>query len=194
MELGKQIKKYRNEQKLSQEELANKIFVSRQTISNWENDKNYPDVNSLLLLSTTFRVSLDELIKGDLENIQKEIDSQDQKHFQKQSWIFALLFLLLLLSPVPLVLTLKWKGMLIYILLFGISFYYAWKLEQLKKKYAIQTYREILAFTNGEYLTPIQKAQEEGKRVYQKIFFGAGSALLVVLIALAMAFLGKWFL
>ena len=39
MELGKQIKKYRTEAGLSQEELADKVYVSRQTISNWENDK-----------------------------------------------------------------------------------------------------------------------------------------------------------
>lgn len=58
MELGKQIKMYRLENKLSQEELADRIYVSRQTISNWENDKNYPDINSLVLLSqllTTYR-------------------------------------------------------------------------------------------------------------------------------------------
>ena len=39
MEIGKQIKKYRTEMKFSQDELAEKIFVSRQTISNWENNK-----------------------------------------------------------------------------------------------------------------------------------------------------------
>ncbi|MDU2198472.1 MAG: helix-turn-helix transcriptional regulator, partial [Peptostreptococcaceae bacterium] len=66
MEIGKQIKKYRTEMKFSQEELSEKIFVSRQTISNWENNKNYPDVKSLLLLSSLFNVSLDILIKGDL--------------------------------------------------------------------------------------------------------------------------------
>ena len=59
MELGKQIKKYRSEMNLSQEELADKVFVSRQTVSNWENDKNYPDIKSLLLLSEVFGVSLD---------------------------------------------------------------------------------------------------------------------------------------
>ena len=41
MKLSKQIKKYRTETNLSQEELADKIYVSRQTISNWENEKNY---------------------------------------------------------------------------------------------------------------------------------------------------------
>ena len=55
MELGNQIKKYRNALSLSQDGLAEKVFVSRQTISNWENDKSYPDVNSLVLLSEVFQ-------------------------------------------------------------------------------------------------------------------------------------------
>ncbi len=49
MELGNQIKKYRSELQISQEQLADRIYVSRQTISNWENEKSYPDVNSLIL-------------------------------------------------------------------------------------------------------------------------------------------------
>ena len=69
MEIGEQIKKYRTEMGLSQDRLAEKIFVSRQTISNWENNKNYPDVKSLLLLSCLFNVSLDMLVKGDLEKM-----------------------------------------------------------------------------------------------------------------------------
>ena len=52
MELSNQIRKYRTEHKLSQEELAEKVYVSRQTISNWENGKSYPDIHSLLLLSS----------------------------------------------------------------------------------------------------------------------------------------------
>ena len=44
MELGEQIKMHRQEEHLSQEELANRVYVSRQTISNWENDKCYPDI------------------------------------------------------------------------------------------------------------------------------------------------------
>lgn len=59
MELGNQIKHYRNEGNLSQEALAEKVYVSRQTVSNWENDKSYPDVKSLLLLSEVFHTSLD---------------------------------------------------------------------------------------------------------------------------------------
>ena len=76
MELSKQIKKYRTEANLSQEELADTIYVSRQTISNWENEKNYPDIKSLVLMSEVFQVSLDNLIKGDFERMKKEIDTQ----------------------------------------------------------------------------------------------------------------------
>lgn len=62
MELGNQIKKYRSELQISQEQLADRIYVSRQTISNWENERSYPDVNSLILLSEVFQTSIDKLI------------------------------------------------------------------------------------------------------------------------------------
>ena len=69
MELATHIKEHRARLGMSQEELAEKIFVSRQTISNWETDRTYPDVQSLLLLSNLFDVSVDSLIKGDVEEM-----------------------------------------------------------------------------------------------------------------------------
>ena len=44
MELGNRIKKFREKINMSQEELADKVYASRQTISNWENDKTYPEL------------------------------------------------------------------------------------------------------------------------------------------------------
>ena len=67
MELGNKIKYYRGEKELSQEELAERVYVSRQTISNWENNKSYPDINSIVLLSEIFEISIDNLIKGYLD-------------------------------------------------------------------------------------------------------------------------------
>lgn len=67
MNIGNQIKFFRQRDHLSQEELAAKLYVSRQTISNWENDKSYPDIHNLLMLSSLFQVSLDNLVKGDIE-------------------------------------------------------------------------------------------------------------------------------
>ena len=75
MELSIQIKKYRTELHLSQEELAEKVYVTRQTISNWENEKSYPDLQILIAMSNQFDVSLDTLLKGDskmVEVIDKE--------------------------------------------------------------------------------------------------------------------------
>lgn len=49
MKIGKRIREYRKIYNLSQEQLADKIFVSRQTVSNWENDKTYPDIQLSLI-------------------------------------------------------------------------------------------------------------------------------------------------
>lgn len=79
MELSKQIKRHRVALGLSQEGLAEKIYVSRQTISNWETDNTYPDVENLLLLSTLFDTTIDELIKGDVEAMEKTIANDTAK-------------------------------------------------------------------------------------------------------------------
>lgn len=65
MEIGKKLKNARIEAGPTQEKAAEKIDVSRQTISNWENEKSYPDIISVIALSDLYSVSLDELLKGD---------------------------------------------------------------------------------------------------------------------------------
>lgn len=65
MELGQKLKEARIEAALSQNALAEKIGVSRQTVSNWEHNRSYPDIGSLLKLSELYGLSLDELLKGD---------------------------------------------------------------------------------------------------------------------------------
>lgn len=64
MEIGKKLKNARIEAGLTQEKAAEKIDVSSQTISNWENEKSYPDIISVIALSDLYSVSLDELLKG----------------------------------------------------------------------------------------------------------------------------------
>ena len=73
MELARQVKAKREKRGLSQDEVSKAIFVARQTISNWENDKTYPDVQSLLLLSQLFEVSIDALVRGDVVAMQQAI-------------------------------------------------------------------------------------------------------------------------
>ncbi|HCS93291.1 MAG TPA: XRE family transcriptional regulator [Bavariicoccus seileri] len=59
MTIGKQLKKARLDANLTQESLSKRINVSRQTISNWENERSYPDISSIILLSDIYGLSLD---------------------------------------------------------------------------------------------------------------------------------------
>lgn len=157
MDISKQIKKYRLDSKLSQEDLAEKVFVTRQTISNWENGKNYPDINSLVLLSTLFGVSLDILVKGDLEEMKEEIKTEYIKRFNRDGTIFTVLLMATVVLGVPLFLYLDFIGIAIWLVLFGITMYYARCLEKQKKTHDIQTYREIIAFTEGKNLIKLKR-------------------------------------
>lgn len=188
MELGQQIKKYRNEFSLSQDALAEKVYVSRQTISNWENNKSYPDVNSLVLLSEVFHTSIDHLIKGDVEVMKEQVRSEDRREFDKLSRLFAILFFTAMITPIPLAHFLSYLGIVIWVVLVAMMMYVGILVEKKKKQFDIQTYREIIAFTEGTGLDEIAKAREEGKRPYQKILlaFGTGLATLFFAIAFAM--------
>lgn len=58
-------KKIRTEKKLTQEQVASQLHISRQAVSNWENNKNLPDIEMVVDIARTFQLSLDELILGD---------------------------------------------------------------------------------------------------------------------------------
>ncbi|MBQ7874128.1 MAG: helix-turn-helix transcriptional regulator [Oscillospiraceae bacterium] len=191
MEIGKQIKKYRTEQKLSQDELADKIFVTRQTISNWENDKNYPDIKSLVMLSSLFGVSLDVLVKGDLEKMKEEIKNEDIKEFKKANSIMTVIMLFMLFSAVPLVRFFGWFGVFVYAVIFVIGLIYALRIEKYKKSQDIQTYKEISAFMEGKRLDEIEKQREKKKRPWQKVLLFIGSGALSALIAYLLAVIFK---
>ena len=134
MKLNAQIKKYRMKKNLSQEELAEKVYVTRQTISSWENEKSYPDIHSLLLLSSLFDVSLDELIKGDIEEMKLIIDEQDVQEFNYYGKIFSIHFLIMILSVVPLFYWLDLYALIPLGIWFAITMFWAIKVEKLKKK------------------------------------------------------------
>lgn len=192
MEISTQIKKYRNEMKFSQEELAEKIYVTRQTISNWENEKSYPDIHSLLLLSSLFNVSLDQLIKGDIEIMKKEINKAEVAEFNWFSKLFSVLFIISIIVFVPLLVFLRIYGAIIWTILYLITLGFGIKVEKLKKKNELHTYKEIVAFSEGKCLDEIQKQREIGKKPYQAILkplMGAAVGIIIVAIALMIV---KW--
>ncbi|QQK08965.1 helix-turn-helix transcriptional regulator [Miniphocaeibacter halophilus] len=79
MEIGKSLKEKRTELNLTQEEVAKEIMVSRQTISNWENGKSYPDIENLVLLSQLYNISLDGLLKNNIEETKKLQESMEDE-------------------------------------------------------------------------------------------------------------------
>lgn len=161
MELARQLRAKREERGLSQDEVAKAIFVSRQTISNWETDKTYPDMQSLLLLSQLFDTSIDELVKGDAVRIQ-QIVKEDSRKMRLLSYgmvgfsVLAFLFLLgfSIAWPEPSGFARMSKGniagVITFIVLYAIGFGMAIAIDRLKKKHDIVTYREIDCFLKGE--------------------------------------------
>ncbi|MBO5336244.1 MAG: helix-turn-helix domain-containing protein [Lachnospiraceae bacterium] len=65
MEIGSKLKNARSEKGITQEQAAELLGVSRQTISNWENNKSYPDIISVIKMSDIYSISLDHLLKED---------------------------------------------------------------------------------------------------------------------------------
>lgn len=147
-----------------------------------KNEKNYPDIHSLVLMSTLFHVSLDTLIKGDLEMMKEELKTEDIQKFNEEGKIFAILFIVSVIAFVPLYLYLKVVGLIIWGILYAVTLYFAHRVEKQKKQYNVQTYREIIAFSEGKKLDEIEKIREEGKRPYQRIFLVFGSMIFAVVV------------
>ena len=163
----------------------------RQTISNWENGKSYPDVNSLVLLSEVFQTSIDHLIKGDVEVMKKQVRSEDTREFKRLNTLYFILFLTLMVSPIPLAYYLRITGIVIWAVLAAVTLFVALAVEKKKKQFDIQTYREIIAFSEGKRLDEIEKERENGKRSYQKTLLIMGSGIITLIIAVVFGLLLK---
>ncbi|WP_302153637.1 helix-turn-helix domain-containing protein [uncultured Enorma sp.] len=158
MEVGKRIREQRANAGMSQDDLAARVYVSRQTISSWENDKTYPDVQSLILLSEIFGVTVDALIKGDVETMTETIDA-DVRTMKRLSYVMVGFLLLVLLAMAWICLqTFAWGWPLeqtvptfvLALVLWGVAMFAACWVERIKRDHDLVTYHEILSFWNGE--------------------------------------------
>lgn len=84
MDIGNQIRERRARLGLSQDELAQKLYVSRVTISHWETGKTLPDVQSMLLLANLFDTTIDELVRGDVDEMREMV-----KRSKRRTKVFA---------------------------------------------------------------------------------------------------------
>jgi len=168
MNISKQLKNYRKEFNISQEQLAEVIHVSRQTISNWENGRSYPDIQSLILLSEYFKVSLDELVKGDVVKMKNQLEKNEMKKFSNGMLISFILMILSLpitkiFSPYFSIATVIFGGLMIWC---------AFKVEKIKKEKNLQTYKEILAYMETGEISEDKKAKESFKSKLLKGMLG----------------------
>lgn len=99
MEVGERLKARRTELNLTQESVAEVLGITRQTISNWENGRSYPDIERMVRLSDIYSLSLDELLKGDQKMVKQLQENTTINHFLKR-------FILMLLVNVGLMLVL----------------------------------------------------------------------------------------
>ncbi|MEC6748151.1 helix-turn-helix transcriptional regulator [Marinilactibacillus sp. XAAS-LB27] len=186
MKLGNQIKKYRNKENLSQEELAERIYVSRQTISNWENERSYPDVHNLLLLSVLFSVSLDELVKGDVSKMKDEISRLNMDKYTKVMMFFIAMSML---SIGPSLYLPKYWFFVPPFILWAIGMYASIKVEKMKKAENIQTFREIIAFMEHRDIEEVRKTRNNVKDGLSKFFIVMAFLLVGVIIAVLSIFI-----
>lgn len=189
MEIGKQIRKHRTELGLSQEELADRIYVTRQSVSNWENERSYPDIRSLVLLSGVFGISLDILVKGDVEQMKERIKDEDIRFFRRESLLYYLLLGGTVLLAVPLVQWQGWLGMALWGCLAAVMLVQSFRVDKLKKQHDLRTYREIVAFLEGKRLDELERQREIGKAPYQRALLAVLTGVVSFLVSLFMVWL-----
>ena len=197
MEIGGRIRELRAAAGMSQDDLAARVYVSRQTISSWENGKTYPDVQSLLLLSEIFGATVDSLIKGDVETMNETID-RDIETMKRLSYVMLGFLLLMIAAMIWVCLqAFAWDWPLeqtvptfvLALVLWGVAMFAACWVDRIKREHDLITYGEILAYWKGE---TVNRNTERGRRermipAWMKVVRTIGMTLLAMAVG---AFLG----
>ena len=126
--------------------------------------------------------------------MKKEIKEAEIKKMNRYGKTYALMLIATAVSAVPLFI---WLGVWAFIpwgIIWAISLCFAFKVEKVKKDNDVQTYKEIVAFSEGKLLDDIQKQREIGKRPYQKILLVFGSAAVTFAVCVLIGFLMHFFL
>lgn len=97
MKFSEEIKKIRLKNNLKQEDMASHLHVSRQTISSWENDRNLPDLEMIVMISKQYKIPLDELILGGKNMERKLIKDGSEGRRAKFNFMMIIIATFLLL-------------------------------------------------------------------------------------------------
>lgn len=122
MEIGQKLRQARLDSGLTQEAVAERVGVSRQTVSNWENNRSYPDIASVITLSDLYSLTLDELLKGDVAMIRHLEESTDVVRSREK--LSRLLVVLTYLIIWALSILVFWMGFKEEAMLYSIATFY----------------------------------------------------------------------
>lgn len=128
-------------------------------------------------------------LKGDNKVMNEVVQKDEVIKLNRYGTIYTILLIVTMVSAVPLFM---WLGTIAFVpwgIVFATSLYFALKIEIIKKNNDIQTYREIVAFSEGKKIDEMQKQKEINKRPYEKVLIVIGSALLVAGVCVLLGFL-----
>lgn len=151
MELARRIKEHRARLGMSQADLARALFVTRQTISNWETSRTYPDAQSLLLMSGLFGVSVDSLLKEDSQEMREALAAGSRKMNRLGAVMAA--FGLACAAWVVVGIALDWDTALIAVpaaALFAPAMCAAFLVDKMRHDNQLFAYQSVQAFLAGE--------------------------------------------
>ena len=126
--------------------------------------------------------------------MKEEIKKEEIAKMNRYGKIYTLMLIATAASAVPLFM---WLGVWAFIpwgMILAISLLFAFKIEKVKKTNDVQTYKAIVAFSEGKLLDDIQKQREIGKRPYQKILLVIGFALITFVVCVVIGLLMHIFL
>lgn len=121
--------------------------------------------------------------------MKQEVNAADVRAMNRDAIIFSILLAATIILPVPL---LKWfdlYGLIPELLIWGAAMYFALRLKRIKKANNVQSYREILAFSEGKRLDEIEQKVEAGKRPYQKLLLALLTAGITLLVGMVLSWL-----
>lgn len=186
MEIGNKIASLRKSAGISQDKLAQNLYISRQTLSNWENDKTLPDLKSLFLLADYFNITVNELASNDMHNINVHSIRN------KIAWLYFSDVICLILVYLSLI-SGRWlpttiSAMLI-VLFTVIGLEISWYLIRFSQKYNLHRISEISAYLSS---TPIKHQVTIHNKI--KLALGAlvGLALGLILTLVVGIYLLDW--
>ncbi len=181
---------------MSQDTLASRIYVSRQTISSWENGKTYPDLRSLLLLSDVFDATVDEIVGKDVNTMTRNID-RSAKTLNRLAYLMLGSFVLFIAALVWLgiqLLAWDWNAMQVAPTICLVAVLAAAAIaasvgaDRVKKDNDLVTYREIAAFLKGNEVVRDteqhrQAANPSIPRLFGRLLLGLATGVVFGLIA-----------